>query len=190
MGARAVALAAERGGPALRATARQINPMLRGTVSPTMLEAGLGTNVIPAQASATLDGRYLPGQTAATFLAELRAALGPRLARRVSIEADHITPAVEMPWASPLAETITAVMGQHEPNAPVLPFMLTAVTDAKHITRLPSLRHYYGFNPLSAPRGFPLLEQLHAVDERVPMEGLAFGARVMADILRAFCAVA
>jgi acetylornithine deacetylase/succinyl-diaminopimelate desuccinylase-like protein len=190
MGARAVALAAERGGPALRATARQINPMLRGTVSPTMLEAGLGTNVIPAQASATLDGRYLPGQTAATFLAELRAALGPRLARRVSIEADHITPAVEMPWASPLAETITAVMGQHEPNAPVLPFMLTAVTDAKHITRLPSLRHYYGFNPLSAPRGFPLLEQLHAVDERVPVEGLAFGARVMEDILRAFCAVA
>lgn len=189
-GAGLMALAANRGGPALRATARQINPMLRGTVSPTMLEAGIGGNVIPARASATLDGRYLPGQTAESFVAELRAALGPRLARRVTIETDHILPAVEMPWASPLAETITTVMGEHEPGAPVLPFMLTAVTDAKHITRLPSLRYYYGFNPLRASRDFPLLEQLHAVDERVPAEGVAFGVHVLVDILRAFCAAA
>ena len=187
-GARAVALAATRGGPTLRALARQINPMLRNTASPTMLEAGLGANVIPAQASATLDGRYLPGQTAASFMAELRAALGPRLARMVEIEADHVTRAIEMPWASPLASAITATMAKHEPDAPVLPFMLTAVTDAKHLTRLPSLRHYYGFNPLRAPRDFPLLEQLHAVDERIPVEGLSFGVQVLHDILRAFCA--
>lgn len=187
-GERVVAYAAAHGGPTVRSLSRQINPMLRNTVSPTILEAGIGTNVIPAQAAATLDGRYLPGQTAESFLAELRTALGPRLARHVTIEGDHVTPAVEMPWASPLAETITAVVGAHEPGAPVLPFMLTAVTDAKHITRLPSLRHYYGFNPLRAPRDFPLLEQLHAVDERIPVEGLGFGVHVLADIVQTFCA--
>jgi acetylornithine deacetylase/succinyl-diaminopimelate desuccinylase-like protein len=186
-GSRLVSLAADRGGPTIRGIARQLNPLLRNTVSPTMLEAGLRDNVIPAQATATLDGRFLPGQTAETFLAELRAALGARLAAAVEIEADRVGPAVELPWESPLAETLVAVTGRHDPGAPVLPFMLGAVTDAKHLVKLPSLRHCYGFNPLQAPRDFPLLEQLHAVDEHIPVEGLAFGVAVLTDILTEFC---
>jgi acetylornithine deacetylase/succinyl-diaminopimelate desuccinylase-like protein len=187
-GAGLVTLAAERGGPGLRAMGRQLNPMLRNTASPTLLEAGLRDNVIPAEATATLDGRFLPGQTAESMVAELKAALGPQLARRVEIEADRVGPAVEMPWQSPLAETLVALTARHDPGTPVLPFMLNAVTDAKHLVRLPSLRFYYGFNPLRTPREFPLLEQLHAVDERVPVEALAFGAGMLADVLREFCA--
>ncbi|HEV7129160.1 MAG TPA: hypothetical protein VGN32_17140, partial [Ktedonobacterales bacterium] len=96
----------------------------------------------------------------------------------------------EMPWPSPLAETIVAVMARQDPGAPVLPFMLAAVTDAKHLTRLPSLRHYYGFNPLRTAREFPLLEQLHAVDERVPVAALEFGVHALTDILCDFCLTA
>jgi hypothetical protein len=92
-----------------------------------------------------------------------------------------------MPWESPLAASIVAVMGRHDPGAPVLPFLLTTATDAKHLVKLPSLRHYYGFNPLRTAPGFPLLEQLHAVDERVPVEALAFGVHALADTLRDFC---
>jgi acetylornithine deacetylase/succinyl-diaminopimelate desuccinylase-like protein len=180
--------ATRRGSPALRDTARQLNALLRNTASPTVLEAGLRDNVIPATATATLDGRFLPGQTAETFVAELRAALGPRLARLVEIEVDRVGPAVELPWASPLADALVAATARHDAEAPVLPFMLYAVTDAKHLVKLPSLRHLYGYNPLRAPRGFSLPEQLHAVDERVPADGVLFGARVMTDLVRDFCA--
>jgi acetylornithine deacetylase/succinyl-diaminopimelate desuccinylase-like protein len=187
-GERLVAAAVERGSPALRATARQLNPMLRNTASPTLLEAGLKDNVIPAEATATLDGRILPGQTPDTFVSELRAALGSQPASRVDLEIVNAAPPVEMPWESPLAETICSVMRRHDPGAPVLTFLLAAGTDAKHLVKLPGLRHYYGFNPLRAPREFPLVEQLHAVDERVPVEALAFGVNALADILRDFCA--
>ncbi len=186
-GERLLAAAVERGSPALRATARQLNPMLRNTASPTLLEAGLKDNVIPAEATATLDGRILPGQTPETFVGELRAALGPRLTGRVDLEIVNATPPIEMPWESPLAATIRAVMGRHDTGAPVLPFLLAAGTDAKHLVKLPSLRRYYGFNPLRTPREFPLVEQLHAVDERVPVEALPFGVNALADILRDFC---
>ncbi|HEV2236194.1 MAG TPA: hypothetical protein VGR57_05980, partial [Ktedonobacterales bacterium] len=92
------------------------------------------------------------------------------------------------PWASPLADALVAATARHDATAPVLPFMLYAVTDAKHLVKLPSLRHLYGYNPLRAPRGFSLPEQLHAVDERVPADGVIFGARVMTDLVRDFCA--
>ncbi len=187
-GGRLLALAAERGGPEVRALARQLMPLLRNTVSPTIVAGGVKDNVIPAEASATLDGRFLPGQTPEMFVRELRGALGRRLTRNIEIEIDHVGPAVEMQWDSPLADTLVSVMARHDPGAPVLPFMLGAVTDAKHLVKLPSLRHYYGFNPLRTAREFPLLDQLHAVDERVPVEALGFGARALADVLRDFCA--
>jgi acetylornithine deacetylase/succinyl-diaminopimelate desuccinylase-like protein len=183
-----LALAIERGSPNLRDVARQLNAVLRNTVSATVLEAGLRDNVIPSHATATLDGRFLPGQTAETFVAELRAALGPRLAALVDIEVDRVGPAVELPWASPLADVLVAATARHDAEAPVLPILLYAVTDAKHLVKLPSLRHLYGYNPLRAPRGFSLPEQLHAVDERVPADGVLFGARVMTDLVRDFCA--
>jgi acetylornithine deacetylase/succinyl-diaminopimelate desuccinylase-like protein len=182
-----LSLATARGNPAMRDMARQLNALLRNTVSPTVLEAGLRDNVIPSTATATLDGRFLPGQTAETFVAELRTALGPRLARLVAIEVDRVGPAVELPWASPLADALVAATVRADAEAPVLPFMLYAVTDAKHLVKLPSLRHLYGYNPLRAPRGFSLPEQLHAVDERVPADGVIFGARVMTDLVRDFC---
>jgi acetylornithine deacetylase/succinyl-diaminopimelate desuccinylase-like protein len=181
-------LATERGSPGLRDMARQLNALLRNTVAPTVLEAGLRDNVIPATATATLDGRFLPGQTAETFVAELRAALGPRLAPLVEIEVDRVGPAIELPWASPLADALVAATARYDSAAPVLPFMLYAVTDAKHLVKLPSLRHLYGYNPLRAPRGFSLPEQLHAVDERVPADGVIFGAQIMTDLVRDFCA--
>lgn len=183
-----LAWAAERAGGTLGAQARHLNALRRNTASPTLLEAGIRDNVIPARASATLDGRILPGQTAEAFVAELRAALGRRLARRIDLEVIHSAPAIESTWASPLADALCRAVERRDVGATVMPYMLGAVTDAKHITRLPSLRHYYGFTPLSAPRGFPIVELLHAVDERVPVDGLAFGALVMRDALTAFCA--
>jgi acetylornithine deacetylase/succinyl-diaminopimelate desuccinylase-like protein len=186
-GARLVALAAARATGELGAQARHLSALLRNTAVPTMLEAGLRDNVISAEATAALDGRLLPGQTVELFLTELRAALGPRLTGRVDLEAVNVTPPVEGAWASPLADALCAAVARHDAGAPVIPFMLGAGTDAKHLTRLPSLQHYYGFTPLRAPRAFPLAELLHAVDERVPVEGLAFAAHVLADALIAFC---
>lgn len=165
----------------------QLGPMVRNTATPTLVEAGVRDNVIPAEAVATLDVRFLPGQTPDSVAAEVRAALGDALARHVAVEVDRSLPPVERPWDSPLAEVLTAVMARHDPTAPLVPAMMVAGTDAKHLVKLPSLRHLYGFNPLWAPEGFSLFGQLHAIDERVPVAGVAFGTRVLADVLAAFC---
>jgi acetylornithine deacetylase/succinyl-diaminopimelate desuccinylase-like protein len=47
------------------------NAMLRDTISPTMLNAGVRPNVIPSEATATLSVRLLPGNTITSLLAEL-----------------------------------------------------------------------------------------------------------------------
>jgi acetylornithine deacetylase/succinyl-diaminopimelate desuccinylase-like protein len=167
---------------------REIGPMLRNTATPTLLEAGVRDNVIPPEALATLDVRFLPGQTPESVAREIRAALGEKLGRQIEVEVDRSLPPVELPWNSPLADVLSEVLARHDPTVPLVPAMMVAGTDAKHLVKLPNLRHLYGFNPLWAPDGFALFDQLHAVDERVPVAGVAFGARVLADVLTEFCA--
>src|SRR3954465_633699 len=50
--------------------------MLRTSVVPTMLNAGVGANVIPSTAEATLDIRALPGENIEQFYAEMARVIG------------------------------------------------------------------------------------------------------------------
>jgi acetylornithine deacetylase/succinyl-diaminopimelate desuccinylase-like protein len=55
----------------LRQNEPQAYSMLRTSVVPTMLKAGVGANVIPSEAEATLDIRALPDEKIAGFYAEM-----------------------------------------------------------------------------------------------------------------------
>jgi acetylornithine deacetylase/succinyl-diaminopimelate desuccinylase-like protein len=55
----------------LRQNEPQLYSMLRTSVVPTMLQAGVGANVIPSQAEATLDIRALPDENITNFYAEM-----------------------------------------------------------------------------------------------------------------------
>ncbi|KUL23595.1 hypothetical protein ADL15_46395 [Actinoplanes awajinensis subsp. mycoplanecinus] len=155
---------------------RLVGATLRDTAAVTMFEAGYKGNVVPSTARATVDGRMLPGREKA-FEAELAAVLGPDIER----EWDSLPP-VETTFDGALVDAMAAAIGAEDPGARLLPYMLSAGTDAKSFQGL-GIRHF-GFAPLRLPPELDFSSLFHGVDERVPVEGLRFGVRVLDRLLR------
>lgn len=164
---------------ALGPGARFVGATLRTTANPTQLAAGYKANVIPGRAEAVLDTRFLPGHEdeARRVLAELA---GPR----VRVEEIHRDVALEAPFAGGLVDAMVGALLAEDPGAAVLPYTLSAGTDNKSLSRLGITG--YGFAPLRLPAGLDFPAMFHGVDERVPVDALVFGTRVL-DRLLATC---
>jgi acetylornithine deacetylase/succinyl-diaminopimelate desuccinylase-like protein len=154
------------------AVSRIIGATLRNTVNPTVLKAGYKVNVVPQTATAEVDGRFLPGYEE-EFFAELDRVLGPGVTR----EFIHSDIAVETTPDGALYEAMTSALVAEDPDAQVIPYCLSAGTDAKSFSRL-GIR-CFGFTPLQLPPDLDFSGMFHGVDERVPVESLRFGARVL-----------
>jgi acetylornithine deacetylase/succinyl-diaminopimelate desuccinylase-like protein len=157
--------------------ANLIGATVRNTANPTRLAAGYKDNVIPSRASATVDCRTLPGQ-ADLFLEQLREVIGP------DIEIEHVQrqPAVETTFDGALVDAMAAALRAEDPGARPVPYMLSGGTDAKAFQRL-GIR-CFGFTPLRLPPDLNFSALFHGIDERVPVEGLQFGVRVLDRFLR------
>ncbi|MDQ7904093.1 M20/M25/M40 family metallo-hydrolase [Phytohabitans sp. ZYX-F-186] len=155
---------------------RMIGATLRDTANVTRFEAGYKANVVPSVARATVDGRMLPGREAA-FEAELAEVLGPEVER----EWDTLPP-VATTFDGALVDAMAAAIAAEDPGAPLLPYMLSGATDAKSFARL-RIRHF-GFAPLRLPPDLDFTALFHGVDERVPVDALRFGTRVLDRLLR------
>jgi acetylornithine deacetylase/succinyl-diaminopimelate desuccinylase-like protein len=155
---------------------RMIGATLRDTANPTMLTAGYKSNVIPSVAEAAVDCRILPGRLEA-FNKELDEILGP------DIEKEWMElPPVETTFDGALVEAMTASVLAEDPGARTLPYMLSGGTDAKAFQSL-GIRNF-GFAPLQLPADLDFSALFHGVDERVPVESLKFGVRVLDRFLR------
>jgi acetylornithine deacetylase/succinyl-diaminopimelate desuccinylase-like protein len=160
----------------LGSIAKIIGATLRNTANPTQLGAGYKVNVIPGQATAHVDGRFLPGHEE-EFLADLDRILGPRV-RREDVHADK---AVETTFEGALVEAMQSALVAEDPIARAVPYMLSGGTDAKSFDDL-GIR-CFGFAPLKLPPELDFAGMFHGVDERVPVDGLAFGVRVLDRLL-------
>ena len=163
---------------ALGTAARAVGATLRDVANPTVLTAGYKHNVIPGSASALIDGRYLPGRRD-EFLAEVRTVLGPD----ITIESLTSDIALEADFSVALVDGMAAALRTEDPFAHPVPYMLSGGTDGKSLARL-GIAHY-GFVPLLLPPNLDFLAMFHGVDERVPVDALTFGARVLDRFLRA-----
>ncbi|WP_380284325.1 M20/M25/M40 family metallo-hydrolase [Kitasatospora purpeofusca] len=152
--------------------AKMIGTTLRNTAQPTMLGAGYKVNVIPGQATAHVDGRFLPGYEE-EFLAELDSVLGPRVKR----ESLHSDKAIETSFDGALVEAMQTALRAEDPIARAVPYCLSGGTDAKSFQDL-GIR-CFGFAPLQLPPELDFAGMFHGVDERVPVDGLKFGVRVL-----------
>jgi acetylornithine deacetylase/succinyl-diaminopimelate desuccinylase-like protein len=163
----AEALVEEFGG-----AARMMGAVIRNTANPTMLRAGYKVNVIPTEATAHVDGRFLPGYEDEFFdtIAEL---CGEGIERTF---VSHQQP-WETPYDGDLVDAMTRCLLAEDPDAQVAPFLMSGGTDAKHFNTL-GLRSY-GFTPLRLPADLDFTALFHGVDERVPVDALTFGARVL-----------
>lgn len=157
--------------------ARVVGATLRDTANPTMLTAGYKANVIPSVAEAVVDCRVLPGREEA-FERELDEVLGP------DVEREWIThlPAVETTFDGDLVAAMTDAVVAEDPGAKTVPYVLSGGTDAKAIHTL-GIR-CFGFAPLRLPPDLDFTALFHGVDERVPVDAIRFGTRVLDRFLR------
>ena len=145
---------------------------LRDSANLTMLESGYKVNVIPQTAEAGFDCRFLPGHQE-----ELLSLLDELAGEHVEVVVDHIGVSVDSPRESPLVDAMTAAVQAEDPGSKVLPYCLSAGTDNKPLSLLGIAG--YGFAPLQLPADLDFAPLFHGVDERVPVDAVRFGARVL-----------
>jgi acetylornithine deacetylase/succinyl-diaminopimelate desuccinylase-like protein len=157
------------------------NAMLRDTISPTMLQAGIRVNVIPAEARGTMNIRLLPGNQIEPLLAKLRTLVNdPQIRLEVQQSDEETAPSSSV--ESELMSSITRVTAQTFPRAVAFPAMDTFATDSARL-RLRSVQAY-GLLP------FPLTSEdewrMHGEDERIPVESFQKGIEFLSAIVNDF----
>jgi acetylornithine deacetylase/succinyl-diaminopimelate desuccinylase-like protein len=145
---------------------------LRNTANPTMLDAGYKVNVIPQEATAHVDGRYLPGYKD-EFLDTIDELLGPDVVR----EMVHEDIALETDWSGPLVDAMKNAIRSEDDGARPVPYCLFGGTDDKSFSELGITG--YGFSPLRLSPDLDFAGMFHGVDERVNIDALKFGVRVL-----------
>ncbi|WP_341360814.1 M20/M25/M40 family metallo-hydrolase [Georgenia sp. M64] len=150
---------------------------LRTGSNPSQLDAGYKANVIPGQASGVVDVRSIPGDEEEVF-ATIKRLAGPG----IEIEPVHQDVGLEVPFSGNLVDAMVAAIDAEDPGAVVLPYMLSGGTDNKSLSRLGITG--YGFAPLQLPPDLDFPGMFHGVDERVPVDALKFGCRVLERMLR------
>jgi acetylornithine deacetylase/succinyl-diaminopimelate desuccinylase-like protein len=173
----------DRDSPDLDGTIAKLGPIgrivgatMRDSANPTMLKAGYKANVIPATAEAVIDCRVLPGRQAA-FEATIDELIGPEVTREWITE----LPSYETTFDGELVDAMNTALLSVDPEARIVPYMLSGGTDAKHFARL-GIR-CFGFIPLRLPPELDFAALFHGVDERVPVDSLLFGTEVLEHFL-------
>lgn len=154
-----------------------VEATVRNSANPTVLDAGYKINVIPGEAVAFVDGRCVPGGEE-----EFRTTIDRLTGPDVDWEFHHREVALQAPVDSPLFAGMRAAVEEFAPDGHVVPYCMSGGTDAKQFSRLGITG--YGFTPLKLPEGFDHQTLFHGVDERVPVEALRFGVRVLDRFLR------
>ncbi|WP_062073335.1 M20/M25/M40 family metallo-hydrolase [Demequina sediminicola] len=160
----------------LGAMAPMIDASIRNTSNPTMMDAGYKTNVVPDHAVGYVDTRYLPGQQE-----QVLRTIEELAGTHVKVEPYITERSLEAPFEVPLVDKMIQALGHEDPGAAVLPYSLMGGTDNKHLAALGIAG--YGFAPLLLPPELDFPSLFHGIDERVPVESLYFGTRVLVNFL-------
>lgn len=165
--------------------ARALRALLRDTLSPDVVHAGIKYNVIPGDAVVEVDCRVLPGTTEREMRAQVIERLGPDLTPVCEVELMVFGAPVEAPAEGPLFDLLISTIRDHDPDGIPLPVMAPFATDAKHTATVGTPT--YGFSPLRLDPDERFLERFHGVDERVSIDALCWGLPVLYDVVRRFC---
>ncbi|MEO7503263.1 MAG: M20/M25/M40 family metallo-hydrolase [Gemmatimonadaceae bacterium] len=154
------------------------NAVLRNTISPTFLGGGVRGNVIPAEVSAGLNVRTLPGHSIDDIVSRLK-----RIVDQENVELTSSTGGDDGPASNPDSPMFTALARtakELDPEMAVVPYLGTGATESAELRRLGI--NAYGILP------FPMVpadeERMHGHDERVPIASLHFGTRLIYESVR------
>ena len=164
---------------------RVLRALLRDTVSPDIIHAGVKYNVIPGEATIEIDCRLLPGTSEEAMRQIVLDRIGPELAAVCDVDLVIHAPPVDAPASGQLYDTMVRTLLDHDPAGIPAPIMVPFASDAKHmaVLQVPT----YGFSPLQLEPNEHFLERFHGVDERVGVNALRWGLPVLYDVVRRFC---
>lgn len=152
------------------------NALVRNTISITVLEGGVKTNVVPGVARARLDVRLLPGERCEDFVRAIEDVIGDPL---VQVDTLLAFPSRSSPSDTALFQAIERVARRQDPEAIVVPRMIGGFTDAHWFRELGIVS--YGFVPRwLAPSD---ATGVHGIDESVSLENLERGVATQVEIL-------
>jgi acetylornithine deacetylase/succinyl-diaminopimelate desuccinylase-like protein len=152
-------------------------PMLRNTVSATIVHGGNKINVVPTEIELELDGRLLPGFGPDDLIGELREVVG----EDPEIELLRYDPGPSDPDMT-LFETLADVLRELDPEGIPVPLLQVGVTDGRFFSRLGI--QTYGFLPMRLPPDFAFLRLIHTADERIPADAVDFGTQAIYGALK------
>jgi acetylornithine deacetylase/succinyl-diaminopimelate desuccinylase-like protein len=159
---------------------KRIQHMLRNTFSPTMVNAGLGQNVIPPSCDAFVDCRTVPGLASGDLLAEIAAVIDdPQI--ELSLVKESV--GTESPLDTELMTAVRAGVASERPDAIVVPYLTPGGTDCKHFR--PKGVVCYGHIPFELEDSE--VDRIHGANERVSVDNLEHGLRVLLRIVTEMC---
>ncbi len=153
------------------------NALVRNTISPTVLEGSNKTNVIPAHARAQLDCRLLPGEDPQQFVATLEKVVSdPEIRFSILLNFPPLASEIE----TELFRAIRSVAERRDPQALVVPAVLSGFTDAHYFRRKGIVS--YGFTGLVI--GEDDIRRVHGIDERLSLTNLREGIATLLEVIR------
>jgi acetylornithine deacetylase/succinyl-diaminopimelate desuccinylase-like protein len=159
----------------LGANGRLFDPLLHNTVNPHRVQGDMNKTTLD------LVGFLLPGYSPDDMIAELR----PLVGDRVDLELVRYDPGSAKPDPDMgLFDTLASIVHEADPDGIPVPLLLSAVTDGRFFSQLGI--QTYGFTPMQLPAGFDFSQTIHAVDERIPVDAIRFGADAIYRLLRRY----
>jgi acetylornithine deacetylase/succinyl-diaminopimelate desuccinylase-like protein len=159
--------------------ATMVEPTLRVTAVPTIISGSPKINVIPARAELLVDARVPPGMDGEPAMRRIREVLGDD---GLEIEFTEQVTGNASPFQSPLADAITAWIGEQEPDAQVVPVVLPAFTDSRTFRDAFPDCVAYGFFPQRHQSLYETWPLIHSANERIDVRDLAFAASFFHDL--------
>jgi acetylornithine deacetylase/succinyl-diaminopimelate desuccinylase-like protein len=153
------------------------NAMIRDTISLTILQGGSKVNVIPSESAATLDCRLIPGSAKEDFLKEIKTRLSDEIDVQVISESRSLPPS---PFDTDLFRAIQRFAAKNDPGCPVLPYLLAGATDSRLLREKGIIP--YDFCPFRLTEKEVMI--IHGNDERIALENLRFGTKMLVEILK------
>ncbi|WP_199099826.1 M20 family peptidase [Dyella sp. ASV21] len=155
------------------------NAMVRTTTAETTFNAGVKDNVLPTVANATINFRILPGDTVAGVLEHVRRVVADP---RVTIEPgqEQNEPSPTSPIDGEGLKLVRQTIQQVSPGVPVVPYLVTAATDASHYVPVSTeqLRFVpYHLTPTT-------IQRFHGIDEGIPVSDYLNCVQFAAQFMR------
>jgi carboxypeptidase PM20D1 len=159
---------------------QETSPLVRTTIAPTILEAGVKENVLPSSARAVVNFRILPGESISDVVRHVDAVIADDHVTVTKLERTLSEPAPASSTEGPGFRVLTSTVQALFPDAVVVPGVVNGATDSRHFQSVAS--DVYRFVPRMLLKSD--LKRIHGTDERVGVADMAVEVRAYRRIVK------